>query len=242
MRGKKGLDYIDWSMSMGIFIIAIIALFVFLKPGARPEHDQDTLISIVEKNFLDQTQWFVHETPIFIKNFQDKWGSGADAVIDVRANGDIRFTALKPSPDNRFKQPIGKTPTKITLDCDTSCDNTNFMIIGTTKKIQETTNMELECTPKNQPTVCTALLGATITHQGLQQNEISNLKTADYTALKNTWTYPLQKEFALYQDGTKISGGQEPAAQANVFVKELKLDIISDQGTQTPTTINIRVW
>lgn len=227
---------------MGIFIIAVTALFVFLKPGVRPEHDQDTLINIIEKNFLDRTQWFVHETPLFIKNFQDKWGSGADAFIDVRADGDIRFTTLKPSPDNRFKQPITRTPTRITLDCASSCDNTNFMIIGTTRKMQETMNMELECTPKNQPAICAALLGATVSHQGLQQSEINNLKTADYTIVKNAWTYPLQREFALYQDGQKIIGSQEPSQQADIFVKELKMNIINDQGVKTPTTINIRVW
>ena len=241
MKGKKGLDYIDWSISMGIFIIAITALFVFLKPGARPDHNQDTLVSIVEKNFLEKTQWYVHETPIFVEHLADKWGSGQEALIEVKANGDIRFSAVKPSSDARY-DPLQKTPTRITFNCYTACDNTNFIMLGTTKKIQETIDMELQCTPSNQPSSCSAILGATVSRHGLQQSEINALKTTNYATLKNTWTYPLQREFALYQDGNKIIGGPEPGVQTNVFVKELKMNLINEQGAQTPTTINLRVW
>lgn len=241
MKGKKGLDYIDWSISMGIFIIAITALFVFLKPGARPEHDQGALVSIVEQHFLERVQWFVHETPVYMKHFQDLYGSGAQALVEVNANGDIRFTAVEPATENRY-EPIGRTGTRVTFNCRTSCDNTQFKLYGTTHRIQETIDMEVQCTPSNEPNTCTALLGATVSHQGLQQSEMNNLRTENYEALKSTWTYPPQREFAIYQDGNKIIGGTEPTQQANIFVKEWRMNLINDQGVQTSTTINIRVW
>ena len=241
MRGKKGLDFIDWSISMGIFIIAITALFVFLKPGARPQQDQDTLVTIVEQKFLGRAQWLVHETPIFMQQFQDRYGAGSEVLVDVRANGDMRFTAVRPSTHARYN-PITRTGTRITFNCNADCSGTNFIIIGTTLRSSDTLDLEAECTPPNLPAACTAVLGATITHQGLRQAEIDALRAEDYNALKRAWTYPLQREFAIYQEGTKIIGGQEPVQQADVFVKELKMNRINDQGIQTPTIINIRVW
>ena len=239
MRGKKGLDYIDWSISMGIFIVAITALFVFLKPGARPEHNQDTLINLVERQFTKETQWFVHETPLFIEHFQALYGTGSPVEIKVEAD-DIHFTTVLQLPN--LITVSGLSTSTLRFNCQRiDCINT-FKLLGTTNNPLDTTQMELTCTPDNNPAACTAVLGATITYQGLNQNEISNLQTQQYAIIKNRWTYPLQKEFAIYKDDIKIIGGQEPAQQADVFVKELKTNVIDDQGIQTTATINIRVW
>ncbi|MBS3144089.1 hypothetical protein J4208_00735 [Candidatus Woesearchaeota archaeon] len=241
MRGKKGLDYIDWSISMGIFIVAITALFVFLKPGARPEHNQDTLINLVEQQFTKETQWFVHETPLFIEHFQALYGTGSPVEIKIEADM-MRLTTIRPPPSNIFI--VSPLPaTTVRWNCNAiNCDNTQFKLFGTTNTVQESTQMEITCTPLNDPIACAAVLGATITHQGMQQSKITLLGTQDYNAIKSTWTYPLQKEFAIYQDGHKIIGGQEPAQQVEVFVKEANMNLVAADGTQTTTTINIRVW
>ncbi|HLC71989.1 MAG TPA: hypothetical protein VJH37_00235 [Candidatus Nanoarchaeia archaeon] len=242
MRGKKGLDYIDWSISMGMFIIAVTALFVFLKPGAHPESDQETLVKIVEKNFLEQAQWFIHETPLYVKHFQDLYGTGQQALIHVRAEGNIRFSAVRPASHGRYEL-ITQTPRQLTFNCNIApCDDSNFTIIGTTERMSDTIDLEYECIPANQPLTCTAILGATITYEGLQQAEINTLSTANYNTIRSSWMYPLQKEFAIYQDGNKIIGGQEPVQQGNIFVKELKMQVINAQGVKTPTVINIKVW
>ena len=49
---KKGLAYIDWIISMGLFIVVVIAIFAFLKPGAKPIHESKGLINILETNFF----------------------------------------------------------------------------------------------------------------------------------------------------------------------------------------------
>lgn len=250
MKGKKGLDFIDWSISMGIFIIAVTALFVFLSPGSRPNYDQDTLLSMVEKQVVERAQWFVHETPLYVKKFQDKGSSGSQATIEVKSLGDAKISAVKPSSDPRY-EPVQKSAARLMFDCRYTCDGTNFTIISITKGPQETRDMDVRCTPSSEPSSCTALLGATITHHGLQQSEINVLadpQQTSYETLKQSWTYPLQREFALYQrdpatgQEKKIVGGQEPAQQANIAVKEIKMNLINDQGIQAPTIINIRVW
>lgn len=242
INNKKGLDVIDWSMSMGIFLIAVIALFIFLKPGTQPLHDEDTLVAIIEKNLLEKTQWYVHETPLFVKHFQDLWGQNQQAIIEVKATGNARFTAIIPEVDRRYAI-IEINPTRIKLDCDTSCDNTNFTLISVTDKKEETIAFDLHCAPSTNPTACTALLGATITKQGLNAAALNQLQNQPYNArLKTDWTYPQEKEFALYRDGTKIIGGEEPTQGSNIVVKELKTTLLSATGGATPTTINIRVW
>ncbi|GEM_PF-2621498 len=244
MKGKKGLDYIDWSMSMGIFIIAVIALFIFLKPGARLEYDQETLTTMVEHNFMNRAQWFVHETPLFVRNFQDVAG-GAQAFIRVYADGDMRFSAVKPATHARYDPITGVPGSRIEFNCNSSCDGTNFTLIGITRNQNETIDMHMECIPSNNAAACTAVVGATVTRRGLQQDkidELANPTITNYDTVKRAWTYPLQREFAMYQDGTKIIGGKEQAQQADIFVKEIKTEVISPSGTTRPTVISIRVW
>lgn len=241
MRGKKGLDYIDWSISMGIFIIAVTALFVFLKPGARPDYDQDTLLSLVQEQFVKQTHGYVHETPLFIARLEDKWGLGDEALVNVRTRGDMRFTAINPSNNAHFEAFV-RTGTSITFNCHDLCDNVNFTIIGTTQDRQNDLSLESECVPSNQPSACSAQVGATSTREGVKQSEIALLRSEDYLIIKQRWAYPHNQNFAIYQEGNKIIGAEEPGQQANVYAKEFKMNIINDQGIQTPTTINIKAW
>ena len=53
MLNKKGLHYVDWVISMGTFIIAIIAILIYLKPGVKPEYNRESLLSIIETNFFN---------------------------------------------------------------------------------------------------------------------------------------------------------------------------------------------
>ena len=59
MFNKRGLDYVDWVISIGTFVIAIIAILVYLQPGIRPEYEGRSLLNIVENNLFVNAKWEV---------------------------------------------------------------------------------------------------------------------------------------------------------------------------------------
>lgn len=76
---KRGFSHIDWIIGSGLFLIGIITILIFLKPGIIPIHNQNTLLDIVEDNFRKEaTQpfsktgeiggvyWNLTEIPLYI--------------------------------------------------------------------------------------------------------------------------------------------------------------------------------
>ena len=57
MLRKKGVTYIDWIISMGLFIIVVVAVFAFFKPGTTPAFKSESLIASVENNFIEEASW-----------------------------------------------------------------------------------------------------------------------------------------------------------------------------------------
>ena len=68
---KKGLSYIDWSISIGIFVIFILALFILVIPALDRRLDETYLISIVETGFKENTYYLIYSIPLFIDHAQN---------------------------------------------------------------------------------------------------------------------------------------------------------------------------
>ena len=63
---KKGDVHVDWIISMGIFIISTILLFVFLKPGAVPPEDKTPILNHLINKFEANFTWEVKKIPLFV--------------------------------------------------------------------------------------------------------------------------------------------------------------------------------
>ena len=241
-KNKKGLDYIDWTLSMGMFLIIVIALFVFLRPGAQPAFEGKNLINIVEENLLIETDGAVKETPLFIKKLNQP-STGNPASVELTLSGNWRFSKISPASSPLFT-PITVNPKKIKIECSSGSCSQVFNVIWTpTKASPSDPLLDITCTPSADTSVCDAVLGSTETFEGVHQSFLTSLQTAGYATVKANWNFPDQKEFAIYLDGspTPLIGGPDPGQQANVFVKELKYWLISGT-TRQPTTISLRVW
>ncbi|MEK6904300.1 MAG: hypothetical protein AABW87_01780, partial [Nanoarchaeota archaeon] len=68
LMNKKGDVHVDWAISMGIFLISVIALFVIFKPGIKPIYKETVLLDIVEDEFRKNVTWTVKKLPVFIEN------------------------------------------------------------------------------------------------------------------------------------------------------------------------------
>jgi len=63
---KKGVNQIDWVLSLTIFLLYLLWFFVFVRPMFEPEEELSPLLSIVYDGFKDDTSWQMKKVPVFI--------------------------------------------------------------------------------------------------------------------------------------------------------------------------------
>ena len=90
---KKGLNQVDWAISLGIFLVYIAWFFIFMKPQITTSADLAPLERIVHDNLINEITWEANKQPIFIRSNSNK----NDKVIfyDYTPEyGDSNFTLL----------------------------------------------------------------------------------------------------------------------------------------------------
>src|SRR3989344_9079806 len=68
---KKGIAHLDWMISMALFLLFLLSIFVFFKPGAEPAYHRDYLTSIIEDKIRDATYYSIERIPISGEIFTD---------------------------------------------------------------------------------------------------------------------------------------------------------------------------
>lgn len=239
-KTKRGLDYIDWSMSLGLFLVAVVALFVFIKPGVQTPYDGASLISIVEQNFFAEAGTMLKQTPMFMYHLVDKYNPGSNnAEIEVTLDSTWHIAAVQPPATAMF--PYVKQNTAVTWDCPSTCDKKNFTIYwAANNKNANDPLIELDCTPSGDRNSCDAALGATTTQEGLEQQFIDGIKAEAYQQVKARWKYPQTKEFAIYLNNI-FEIGIMPPAEGNIVAKEIKYWKIQG-SSRMPIAVRIMVW
>ena len=86
MMDKKGDGHVDWIISIGIFLIYLLGMFVIIRPGIEPSQDYDTLLDILEENVKEDVNiefdqgilsdfgglyWTLYKAPLFFQGFAD---------------------------------------------------------------------------------------------------------------------------------------------------------------------------
>ena len=235
------MDYIDWTLSMGLFLVVVVSLFVFLQPGMRPEHEGEGLMTIVEEQLFAATDSALKEKPLYIKKLKDKYGTNQEATIKVSLTGSSwKIHKVEPSSLSSF-EPLSITSQRVVFNCKVGQCTQDFVIyLKPTHANPSEPLVSLTCTPKD-PTICDATLGVVETIKGLDQGLLTQLGTKNYTALKTQWRFPSQQHFAIYINDNKLIGGVEPTQQQNVFVKQKTYWQLSGLS-RVPLTLNMRVW
>ena len=63
---KKGSEHVDWMVSMGLFLVALITIFLLLKPGVQKEHNEAILLNMLEEKFTNDFYWTIKRVPIVV--------------------------------------------------------------------------------------------------------------------------------------------------------------------------------
>ena len=257
---KKGNIHVDWAISMGIFMISLLALFLVFKPGIKAIYKEKVLLDIVDEKFKSEVLWTVKKVPIFIKQF-DEYSIPTDNDPYIKINLVGNDWLFYPYPDSNYPNlGFSATPNTITikcfaLPCTTTPSNGPIVLTFYQNNVNADSpyltagcfttiaGAELETNDADGPTaLCDQQLGATEDIHGVNGAWLSLLQANTYSpSFKQSWNYPESREFAIYEDDNKILGA-DPFEQKNVFVREVKYWRLSQDGTRIPTTIYFRVW
>src|SRR3989344_7529820 len=79
---RRGAIHVDWAMSMGLFLIYVVVLFILIKPGYYAEHKPENLFSILETNFIKNVSIKIKEVQIVI----EKCNGDTDITIEEKNN------------------------------------------------------------------------------------------------------------------------------------------------------------
>ncbi|MDO8628576.1 MAG: hypothetical protein Q7R56_02380 [Nanoarchaeota archaeon] len=252
---KKGDTHIDWAISMGLFIVAIMMIVIFIKPGIQPLHQEENLLNILEKQFLQTSTWTIHQLPLYIEQ-QEKRNGNQQPIITLTIP-EWAFSNCEQKTTSTQQGTISTTcGTTATIQCTSDTPSTckNHIIHVTYYPTQpEPAEPEFQtplCTNTNNDNLdedinCQYTLGATEELKGISNDKLTNLSQANYATIKQQWHYPEEKHFAIYKitpsGEEKINGG-DPFGAKNTYVREIKYWTINKEGERTPLTISIRSW
>lgn len=256
MFNKKG-DHVDWALSMGIFLLYLIGLFILLRPGITPVYDSSGILQILETNLMNNITYEVREIPIIIKKCIGTVDSSAESgflptIIKIEDTTEPKnfIFGTWDSIDSTAKKNIAGSELKCGMDgTEPPFIKENTMYSITYYQVNQgkvEADVTAECVP-NDKKICEFILGASITKTGVKEEWIRKLKPEigkekeTYDELKKRWNVPI--DFAIYEDNlnNKIIGGLEIEG-VNIFAKEIKTNELSNSGTLTPKTIIIQVW
>ncbi|MBS3117774.1 hypothetical protein J4430_02750 [Candidatus Woesearchaeota archaeon] len=253
---KRGVSHIDWAISIGIFLVLVLSIVVFLRPGVETFTSHQALVQTVESNLRSEFSNELEKTPIFINSTEQRAGDyqitftfdgggfpfegeneefvvvdSLSAVVPTQISGDGRDRTL------RFDGFLDPRKTNV------------FYILHANDTTYLSSNLE------NTFVLFAGLnfsydFGVTRIERGF---DLSRLRTIeqDYDALKETWGIPSDREFLIqiaqtdtfrytFDDIIFRYARQDPTFQSDVFVKEFRDILLDPNGTRTPILVNIQ--
>ncbi len=244
---KKGMSYIDLVMSVGIFVIYSVFLFVILKPGIQEEFDSDYLPSIIKQGIVEDAFWNITELPIFIDS------------VNPTPVGQTRLVSVL--------LPFNWTTEHITLLNSTYgvLDSLIDDSVTGTLRLNFTTELDLGMNaftllyspdinnPMQSPSGIALDEGVEYTYQigvvestlGLSETKFNGL--AEYDSLKEQWAYPSSKEFEIMiynaSDNSLLYSINEAQIMENkVYTMRWSTNLLHPDSQKEAILINIKTW
>lgn len=214
---KKGVSHIDWVISMGIFLIAVISIFVYLKPFSRELYVGEDLTDIVKDKFNEEVNWVIKELPLFVESCTLEQGESFSVVLTF---------------ENGWKNLDGQSSFTTTVS------GRHILYLHNLDSSKEF-KVSLGITPLHCQDEVT--LGVVENTVGISGELIDTLKNRGYKTLRESWNFPPGRDFAIFMDGERIIG-IEPYQRANIYAEETKEFIVNKDGSLEEVLINFRVW
>ena len=223
---KKGGIHVDWAISMGLFLVYVILLFIILKPGSYAIHKPESLFTIIENTFNNNTQISIREVLFSAGACHD------DDVIKLEENKrNYRFSEIKIFKSGTFtvlandrgQNEVGISfgGSDITINCGNADDkyekwSTNpngkprlFLATAYPKDLRNYEDVDYSpqfiasCSvkdPNKKPTCdLTTKLGTITEYTGYYQEYLEKIadKANNFEQLKKDWGFPENSYFRI---------------------------------------------
>ncbi|GEM_PF-2955480 len=251
---KKGLTYIDVAISVGIFVIYALFLFITFRPAIQEEYDDDYLISIVQTNFIRDTYWSQSRIPIAITPADDVSGKAVTITFPFT----WRENSVYLTNSEGVEKNIEITSSSLTIESIgawTPPDKKQFFAYHSDEfsYYAHTSLMGDRMTISDE----LVFIGVAEINQGIQRfsqsiqdkDKFSLLLETPYEELKEKWNYPKKKDFFIdieTPDGTsKGAIGTNPdTLTINTKINRLTFSsrFLDEMGGSSQAVIDIRTW
>lgn len=234
----------DLVISVGIFIIYILSVFILFKPGVQEEYNPDHLNTIVEQNLKNEIYYSIEKIPLYLKTPVYIYGDYAQVIFpfpDWTETETYLYDETLTKLDYKFVEGFYKD---IQINYPFSGGQTYTFWIN---RIKGGTNWNYNFIPANRA-LASAKYGVTETIYGISQVKLDNLE--DYETLKNNWNFPKSKDFKInIKDlnptptiNKKINWDATPPREAKVSVLRWNDLILKETSETTQVIIEIRTW
>ncbi|MFH1332376.1 MAG: hypothetical protein ABIH63_03790 [archaeon] len=269
MSKKGAASHVDWAISIGLFVVYTLLLFIFLRPGIQPVYSQSNLLKIVESGFNSDAKYSIDKIPFFIRpngnNFPSAPGNYQLAVENVdfpfqgydEENFSLILLNRSELPfEMEFNIPPGNRDAlrfNSTFNGN-NVDYTFFLLYSTEHRYgrswgRDSNRLLYKPGQGNQPDIInfTYEFGVREAVKGLSYDKLDSL-TADYDAIKVRWKFPSDKDFSLVattlEDNQVIKEVNNIRLPTNVNVyANTYLDwVLEPDTTFVPVNVTIRVW
>ena len=270
--GKNGAIHVDWVISMGLFLIYIITLFILIKPGSYVEYKPENLFTILESNFIKDVSTNIKEVQIVIERCEKDGTQNTQITIEDE-NNKYRFSELMNADGSLISDENRNIPgirfqgngNKLTITCGDGAFSpitAKKIFLATAYPKEHLDFYDVNSLPLFRATCdnanknkCNAYLGITIDFIGLDENYLNDLISygandigLSYSEISEKWGFPENKKFNIIATSIKdnrvieISSKEKPPEGANVFVREFNQIYLSKFNERESMKVHIDVW
>jgi len=268
---KKGLSYIDWSISAGIFIIYIIVLFILLGPAFKQDYSPDYLGSLVREGIKENVSLEIKRIPLFIElntsnhlpcqnvsyNCKFKLTGNLPAEVVTLNPNEKQFSFFNQDLSIEFMDKSNEISGNNRLKFVTKADNMGissfnpprseivkiWMFLSEEEIFEDRNISSHDWIPE------AFTFGVAETLEGIYEPYFINFTNNDYETAKDIINFPKEREFAIdiynHTDFTSpiLNYTKTQPGEKDIVNTLLWADYLIHNNTQrTPITILIKTW
>jgi hypothetical protein len=224
---KKGLSYVDWSISVGLFIVYLLVLFILLAPAFKSAESSDYLNNILKNGLDENITLELKKFPIYVKvitadsifhrfTVGDLPEEFEEVIADGGESGTEKFTLYTQDEeeiDYRGVSHTGNTLAFKTYHADmgvTGNGQIGELPIYISPNEKVFISLGTPITPADTQSSDTTI-GVAETITGIYENKFTkffygNGNLRDYTEVKNDLKYPEKNDFTVLIESIETEG------------------------------------
>ncbi len=254
---KRGLSYVDWTVSVGLFIIFTVTIFILLGPAFKQDYSHDYLSSIVKDGIKENTSLEIKRFPVFmrseapinggthqftIENLPQEFEGISDKNILIFDNANNLITNKDYEASSKR---VRFDSTFANMGIYTDSDIGKIYLLLAEDEIFEDNTPTGSAWPDSNST-----FGIFETISGIYLDYFGIFTTNNYTITKEILKYPLEKEFSIeIYNETRLNESpildytqKQPTEKDSVNVFLWADWLIYNNAKRTPITVLIKTW